>query len=419
MTTTRIISLLPRASSLLILASAVTLPASAITISPGQYYTDAAGLGLGTAPSGYFRNDDAFFGQYSLGFAIDYFGTNYTSFYLNNNGNISFGNGFSEFTPSPLNTTTVAPSIAPYWADVDTRPSNGGNVYFNASVTNQIIVTWDNVGYYNQRTDKLASFQLVLRGPNYAIPGDEGNIGFFYKNVGWETGDASGGSGGFGGVPATAGFGDGQSTAKAGEVSLVGSQQNGISSVVSDQHFWFNLNTRGILGSSSDNPILPGGDPLPGWSSTLPFWSFRNVFNGAWVDPLPTDSLYYQMAGDSLFTGFRAPSTSFGNLMVEDLNGNILGSQVLPDGFVNFLTPINGFRIFGFDPLIDGENPLAFPLQLFFNTSSADFLVGPAPITQLASAVPEPSTYGMIGLVIIGAAVANRRRARRAAREGN
>jgi hypothetical protein len=43
----------------------------------------------------------------------------------------------------------------------------------------------------------------------------------------WETGDASKGSGGFGGTPAAVGFGDSQSN---GEV-LQGSTQNGISGV--------------------------------------------------------------------------------------------------------------------------------------------------------------------------------------------
>ena len=37
----------------------------------------------------------------------------------------------------------------------------------------------------------------------------EGQIGFFWTTMQWETGDASGGSNGFGGDPAAVGFGDG------------------------------------------------------------------------------------------------------------------------------------------------------------------------------------------------------------------
>ena len=39
---------------------------------------------------------------------------------------------------------------------------------------------------------RLNSFQLVLRGRGFAIPAGEGQIGFFYKGMQWETGDASG-----------------------------------------------------------------------------------------------------------------------------------------------------------------------------------------------------------------------------------
>jgi hypothetical protein len=53
----------------------------------------------------------------------------------------------------------------------------------------------------------------------------------------WETGDASGGSGGFGGTPAAVGFGNGSGD---GQV-LQGSIVNGISGVVNNHHIWFNL----------------------------------------------------------------------------------------------------------------------------------------------------------------------------------
>ena len=56
-------------------------------------------------------------------------------------------------------------------------------------------VNWVNVGYFSQHVDKLNSFQLLL------IDQGSGNfdIEFNYDKVNWETGDASGGSNGFGG----------------------------------------------------------------------------------------------------------------------------------------------------------------------------------------------------------------------------
>lgn len=57
----------------------------------------------------------------------------------------------------------------------------------------------------------------------------------------WETGDASGGTAGFGGTEATAGFGDGLLAINPGELSIPGSQTAGISDILEDRHFWFTL----------------------------------------------------------------------------------------------------------------------------------------------------------------------------------
>lgn len=227
-------------------AAVTTVPQSALVPST-TYYTDSIGGGIGSplimtgggnaANVGSSRNDDGFSGPIPLGFTLSFFGNNYTTFFANNNGNISFSGGISDFTPSGPQ-GAAEPIISPFFADVDTRNLGSGLMYLRNNIPNETIVTWDQVGYYDQNADKLDSFQLVLRGPGFSIPNGEGSIGFFYKTMQWETGDASGGSGGFGGTPAAVGFGDG---AGNGEV-LAGSIQNGISGVVNDHHIWFNQN---------------------------------------------------------------------------------------------------------------------------------------------------------------------------------
>jgi hypothetical protein len=200
-------------------AAVVTIPQSAL-IPSTTYYTDSIGGGIGDIvvttgggnannagdPSG--RNDDGFSGPKNLGFTLNFFGTPQTQFFVNNNGNISFGNGISAFTPAGP-TGAPQPIISPFFADVDTRDPASGVVHIRQDIANELIVTWDAVGYFGAHADKLDSFQLVVRGPGFAIPAGEGAIGFFYKTMQWETGDASGGSGGFGGTPAAVGFGDG------------------------------------------------------------------------------------------------------------------------------------------------------------------------------------------------------------------
>ncbi|KAF0218883.1 MAG: hypothetical protein FD174_2666 [Geobacteraceae bacterium] len=227
-------------------ATVVTIPQSALTPST-QYYTDIIGGGIGSSVMA--RNDDHSTGALSLGFTLPFFGQNYTQFYINNNGNITFNGPLGSFTPSGPQGATQ-PIISPFFADVDTRNSASGLVYLRNDITNQIIVTWDQVGYFASHADKLDSFQLVLRGPGYAVPVGEGNIGFFWKTMQWETGDASGGSGGFGGTEAAVGFGDGLSN---GEI-LQGSTLAGISGVVNNHHIWFDPNLRPIDNNTNTVP---------------------------------------------------------------------------------------------------------------------------------------------------------------------
>lgn len=230
------------------LAAVDIIPQSAL-IPSTQYYTDLIGGGIGNivvmtgggnasgAGNATGRNDDGFRGPINLGFTLAFFGNNYTQFWANNNGNISFTAGISAFTPTGPQGATQ-PIISPFFADVDTRGAASSVMHLRTDIANQIIVTWDQVGYFGAHDDKLNSFQLVLRGPGYEVPVGEGSIGFFYKTMQWETGDASGGTGGFGGSEAAVGFGDGQSNGKV----IQGSLEPGISSALNNHHIWFDPN---------------------------------------------------------------------------------------------------------------------------------------------------------------------------------
>jgi phage tail-like protein len=228
--------------------SVIIFPDSALTPST-VYYTDIIGGGIGPIvvttgggnsanvgdPTG--KNDDGFCGPLPLGFSFTFFGNTYTEYWINNNGNISFGGGISEYTPTGPQ-GALQPIISPYFADVDTRGALCGVVHLRTDIPDQIIVTWDQVGYFSTRDDLLNSFQLVLRGPGYAFPPGEGAIGFFYKTMIWEAGSASGGTNGFGGTEAAVGFGDGASNG----VVLQSSLTPGIAGVVQNHKTWFDAN---------------------------------------------------------------------------------------------------------------------------------------------------------------------------------
>jgi hypothetical protein len=154
------------------------------------------------------RNDDASSTSITLPFTFNFYGANYSTVFINNNGNISFNNYYSQFTANPFPDPTYN-MIAPFWADVDTRNPGGfgpndtsGVVYFKITPT-AMIVKWDRVGYYNAHTDKQNTFQLIItNGQDTLLPAGK-NVGYCYGDMQWTTGDVNG-SGGFG-APATVG----------------------------------------------------------------------------------------------------------------------------------------------------------------------------------------------------------------------
>jgi hypothetical protein len=153
-------------------------------------------------------NDDASTGAVPLGFTVNFFGHNYSSLYINNNGNVTFDSPLSAFTPFDLSSTGHV-IVAPFFADVDTQV---GNVvtYGTGTVNghNAFGVTWPGVGYYATHTNKLNTFQVVLIDRSDIAAGNF-DIEFNYDQIQWETGDASGGSNGLGGSSARVGFSNG------------------------------------------------------------------------------------------------------------------------------------------------------------------------------------------------------------------
>ncbi|GKY88557.1 Hint domain-containing protein [Sinisalibacter aestuarii] len=111
---------------------------------------------------------------------IDFFGTTYSGFYLNSNGNISFGAANTTYNVNSIGAINT-PTIAPFFSDVDI--SKGGQIYWDLDPSaGTITITWDNVARYSGSGRN--SFQMILTSTG------DGNFGleFIYEDIQWHTG---------------------------------------------------------------------------------------------------------------------------------------------------------------------------------------------------------------------------------------
>lgn len=173
-----------------------------------------------------YRNDDGSTAAIPLPFNFCLYGTNWNSVFINNNGNVSFGAAYGTFTAAGFPNAAFQ-MVAPFWADVDTRNTAGGLVYYKITPT-YMIVQWDGVGYYNSHVNLINTFQLIITDGNDPIV-PNGNVSFCYRDMQWTTGDASSGSGGFGGFDAIVGAnkGDGINYIQFGAFNQPGNNYNG------------------------------------------------------------------------------------------------------------------------------------------------------------------------------------------------
>lgn len=166
----------------------------------------AADLGADALPPGDDGSSAAIPLTGVFGTGVSFYGGTYTTLFVNNNGNVSFGGPLDTYTPTAF-PGAPRPMIAPWWGDVDT--SGAGEPAKNnvawAVGAHSLTVTWDHVGYFAMHDTLQNSFQLVLTDRGDVTPGDF-DVEIRYAQCAWTTGDMSGGVMGLGGMPAAAGF---------------------------------------------------------------------------------------------------------------------------------------------------------------------------------------------------------------------
>ncbi len=161
-------------------------------------------------------NDDGSTGAVPLGFTANFFGTNYSTAFVNNNGNMTFDSALGTYTPFGLTGGGIPPIIAPFFADVDTSSAGSPVTYGTGTVggRNAFGVDYVNVDYFSSSPSHTNrnSFQVILVDRSDTGAGNF-DIYFNYNQIQWEAGTASGGdANGRGGTCAAAGYSNGSGT---------------------------------------------------------------------------------------------------------------------------------------------------------------------------------------------------------------
>lgn len=197
---------------------------------------------------------------------------------------MTFNSPQGTYTPSGLGAGyTGQPIIAAFFADVDTRGAGSALTTYGTGTykgLNAFGATWDGVGYFGSHTDKLNNFQAILTDRSDTGAGNF-DIYFNYDHIGWETGDASGGSNGFGGTSAAVGYNAGQPGDPAGT--------------------YFELTGSRVPGSFTDGGTAPlvqtTNDGTPGQL-------YFQVRDGAVVTPPPSGALPETATWAMMIAGF-------------------------------------------------------------------------------------------------------------------
>jgi hypothetical protein len=136
-------------------------------------------------------NDDNYTGAQPLGFTVNFFGVSFSNAYIGNNGVITFDSGTSAWIPQGLQ-TYPQPTIAGFWADVDTRAPGSGLVNWGQALIDgrkAFVVNWPHVGQYNSNGTYLNTFQIVLIDRSDIGAGNF-DIELNYDQIAWDHGGA-------------------------------------------------------------------------------------------------------------------------------------------------------------------------------------------------------------------------------------
>ncbi len=153
-----------------------TAGASGAPSQPAYSWIDISGTGTDLIGS---ISDEQTVGPFGLGFTFNFFGVDYTDFYINSNGFITFGatSGQTNFPFSIPSSKTPNNLIAGFWKDLD--PTNTSvlnkHLYYGLS-GGEMVISFVNYPQMGADANGWITFQIIIK--------PSGNIKIQYQNAG-------------------------------------------------------------------------------------------------------------------------------------------------------------------------------------------------------------------------------------------
>lgn len=238
------------------------------------------------------RGDDNYAGPFPVGFNFNYYGVDYTEFYVSTNGLIQFSNPSTAWGNTCLSDQGLFNTLYVFWDDLRTDVSGqpSGKIHYDVigeAPSRQLIVQWTNMYFYGSNLP-MGTFQAILNeGSN--------NIQFQYRYLT-----------------------DQRSLGDSATIGLKGISNSGLQ---------IGCNQSGAIAPEQSilfSPVEPEGYVV----DQEAHYSFVDI-SGLTPSP-PAPGLTYTNS-EPLWTWQKIPSLNSYEIQIQDLNGEVLHSQVLGD----------------------------------------------------------------------------------------
>ena len=119
--------------------------------------------GSGTTVTG--LTDESYAGPYTLPFAVKFYGTTYTNYYVGSNGYITFSAGSND-NGGCVPDATMPVGVYPFWDDLDPSTSSSGQIATYYDTANHLFVI-EYYRIYHWNTTNAETFEVIIYDPTY------------------------------------------------------------------------------------------------------------------------------------------------------------------------------------------------------------------------------------------------------------